>query len=113
MGFDRGRRPFDRNALDHIGIERPLHEKIDRADLLRLLFKHRNESAPDHLALAFGILHAFERAQKALAGVDHPQAAFEPLLENGLDALFLALAQEPVIDEDAAELAADRLVDER
>src|SRR5437660_918942 len=62
--LDRHRRPAgERHALDHVGVERALREKLRAADLLRLLLEHVDEQLADGLALDLRIAHAFERIE--------------------------------------------------
>ena len=50
--LDRHRRAAgERDALDHVGIERALREKLRAADLLRLRVEHVDEQTADGLAL--------------------------------------------------------------
>ena len=69
--------------------------------------------AADDLALALGIGHALERLEKARAGVDGVQLQLEVAPENVLHLLALAFAEQAVVDKDALELVADRLVQQR
>ena len=100
-------------TLDHVGIERALAEKIGVPDRLERLFKHFDEGAADDLPLALGFDHALEPAQEKRAGVDDPEVDLEMPLVEGLDGGALPLAQEAVVDKDAGELSADRLVQQR
>src|SRR5581483_4179030 len=70
------------------------------------------ELLADDLALALRVLDAREAREEALLGahVDEPGAEAVP---EGLHHLVrLVLSQQPVIDQDAGELVADRAVDE-
>ncbi len=111
--LDRGGRAAGgRHALDHVGIERALGEEIDLAELLGLRIEHVDEQLADHLALHLGVGDAGERVEEARGCVDRDQRDVV-MAAKELDNLpRLALAQQPVIDEDAGELVADRLMDE-
>ena len=70
-------------------------------------------SAADDLALLLGVGDAVELVEEAVGGVDdlEPDAGGGDVV--GLDLLALALAQQPVVDEDAGEVVADGPVHER
>ena len=56
----------ERDAFDHVGIERALGQELGAADLLRLLLEHVDEVLADGLALGLGIGDARERFKKLL-----------------------------------------------
>ena len=108
-------------GLDHVGVERPLHQELDGVavaarlvdDLPRRGFEHPDELAADDLALRLRVGDAGERVEEALARVDdlEPDAGSRDVVP--LDLLGLAGAQQAMVDEDTGELAADRALDER
>ena len=108
-------------ALHDIRIQGALHEEADRLavggglrDELGLgLLEGADELAPDDLALLLGVADAGERGQEALARVDRDEAHAGGGDVVLLDLLALACPQQPVVDEDAHQLVADRLVHER
>ena len=102
-----------RDALDDVGIKRSLGEKVGVPDLLQGLLEHLDEGLADDLALLLGLIDPLEHAQEQGRGVDDPQVDLEMPLVERLDRLALVLAQEPVVNEHARELAADRPVDQR
>ena len=104
--------PRGDDRLDDVGIERTLGQELDPAERLRLLLEDLDEGGADDLALDFGLLDAGEPRQEERTGVPHDERNVVMAAEDGLDLLPLARAQEAVIDEDAVEPAADRLVDE-
>ena len=56
VALDRHRRSAgERDALDHVGIERALRKEIGAAHLLRLGLEHVDEGLADELALGFGV----------------------------------------------------------
>ena len=113
MRLDGGRRPAGRrHALDHVGIERALRQEFDVADLVGLRLEHVDEQFADHLALDFGVGDALQRVEEPRRRIDRDQRNVVMAAEQLLDLLRLALAQQAVIDEDAGELVADRLVDQ-
>ena len=111
--LDRHRRPAgERHALDHVRIERALREEIRAADLLRLLLEHIDEQPADGLALDLRIGRAGERVEEQLLGLHMHQRDVVVVAEQRDDLLALAEPHQPVIDEHAGELLADRLVDQ-
>ncbi len=75
VGLDR-RRAGAAAGLDHVGVERPLHEEAGafaaasarRAS--RLLLEDADELGADRLALGLGVGDAREPLEEALLGVD-------------------------------------------
>ncbi len=98
-------------ALNDVRINRPLHEEIDLADLLRFGFKDTDEFLADDLALLLRLGHSLELFIETRLGVDADKVqvvrAFRA--EHGLDLVALILSEETVINEDARQLLADRL----
>ena len=136
MTFDHLRRiALDRNALDHIRVKGALREKFVTAvsatgqtrcgefarAVLAVFFeqfpgrvlKYFNEFAADDLAFLLRIGHAFECAQESFAGVHIFEAHAKIFAKDALHHFLLARAEQPVINEDAGELVADRLVQKR
>ena len=112
--LDGDRRPAgERDALDHVGVERALGEEIDLAQPLRLLLEDLDEQAADGLPLLLRIGDAFERGEEPRARIDRHERDVVMAAEQVDDLARLVLAQQPVIDEDASELVADRLVDQQ
>ena len=108
-------------GLDDVGVERALHEEADLlaaasarvADDLGLGgLEDPDELAADDLALLLGVADPGERVEEALLGVDDVQVDAGGGHEVALDLLGLALAQQPVVDEDAGEPVADRALHE-
>ena len=79
-------------------------------DVARRLLEDADELLADRLALGLGIGDAGQRGEEALAGVDDDEVDAGRVDEVLLDLLGLALAQQPVVDEDAGELVADGLL---
>ena len=100
------------DALDHVGIERALRQEIGAADLLGLRIEHVDEQPADGLALLFGIGDALELAEEKLRCINMHQRDVVVMPEQVDHGLGLVEAQQAVIDEDAGELVADRLVDQ-
>ena len=105
-------------GLDDVGIERALHEPLDRVvlvatvmhDVARRLLEDADELLADRLALGLRIGDAGQRGEEALPGVDDDEVDTGRVDEVLLDLLGLPLAQQPVVDEDAGELVADGLL---
>ncbi|PLC12344.1 hypothetical protein AUQ48_08950 [Kocuria flava] len=108
-------------GLDDVGVEGALDEEAHglallggaAGDLLGGGLEGADELAADDLALLLGIGHPGEGAEEALLLLGHVQPHAGGGHEVGLDLLGLALAQQPVVDEHAGELVADRALDER
>ena len=99
--------------LDHVGIDRSLRQPLGLLQLRRLAREDVDELAADDLALGLRIADAGELAEKALAGVDGDHLHVAVLGEHVHDEPALVEAQQPVVDEDAGQAVADRLVDQR
>ena len=112
MRLDDGRRPLERNRLDHVGIERALAEEFRAADFLRFVLEHVDEGVADDAPLLLGIEHAGEALEKQVGSVGHAERDSEPPGEDRLHPLALSGAQEAGIDEDAFETVANRAMDE-
>src|SRR5690606_28032120 len=77
------------------------------------LLEDADERLTDRLALRLRIGHATKLLEELLLRVDDDEAHPEVAPERALDALALALAEQPCVHEDARELIADRPVDQR
>ena len=116
--FDRHRRPAgERDALDHIRVERALRQKFGQAfsricDFFRFRLEYVDEQFPDRLAFLFRVLDAGERLEEQLLGDNMHERNIVSAAEQGDHAFAFAEPQQAVIDEHAGELVADRFVDE-
>ena len=99
--------------LDHVGVERPLHEPVHVAELARLVLEDADELLADDHALALRIGDACELGDEALLRLDVHERHVVEAVERLDHLLGLALAQQAVVDEHAGELVADRLVHEQ
>ena len=100
--------------LDHVRVERSLDEEPRRfAELARLLLEDADELLADDLALRLGIGDAGEPGQEPLLGAHVDERHVEVAAEGLDDLLRLVGAHQPVVDEHAGQLVADRLVDEQ
>ncbi len=99
--------------LDHVRVQRPLDEEADVAELAGLFLEDADELLADDLPLLLRVGHAGEPGEEALLRLDVDERHVEVAAERLHDLLGLVLAQQPVIDEDAGQLVADRLVDEQ
>src|SRR5690606_3831947 len=107
-------------GLDDVGVERALDEELDLLvgaglgdDLPRGLLEDADELPADDLPLRLRVAHPGERGEELLGGVDDLEVDPRRGDEVLLDLLGLTGAQESVVDEDARELVADGLLDER
>ena len=99
--------------LDDVGIEGALGQEVDLAELRGLLLEDPDELVADDPPLLLGILDTREAREEPIPSVDHDQPHAEIALERDPQELRLALAHEPVVDEDAGQLVADRAMHER
>ncbi len=89
---------------------RPLDEPAHVPELPRLVLEHADELAADDLPLLFRLLDAGEQLEETHLRFDVDERDPEALAEGVDDLQRLVLAQQAVVDEDARELVADRLV---
>src|ERR1019366_3178017 len=114
VALDQGRRVVAyRDALDDVGIEGALSQEVGVPYLLERLLEDLDEGVADDLALALGVVDTPEPPEEERRRVDDPQVNLEVPLVERLDHRALVLAQEPVVDEYARELAPYRPVDQR
>ena len=91
----------------------PWTRNLRVAELRRLLLEDADELGADRLALRLGIADALQPREEARLGVDRDERDLEVVAERGDDLLALVLSHEPVVDEHAGELVADRAVHEQ
>ena len=100
--------------LDHVGVERPLHEPASTSPSLRASSsKTRMNSSPMRLRFSSGSVTPASRARKRSCACDVDERHVEAVAERLDDLRGLVAAQQAVVDEDARELVADRLVHEQ
>src|SRR3954454_17354184 len=99
--------------LDHVGVERALHEVLDVLDLRRLLLEHADELGADDLALRLRIGLALQTLEQTVLRIDCDERHLVVVAERGDHLVALVLAHQPVVDEHAGDLVADRLVHEQ
>src|SRR6478672_11342317 len=109
----RRRSAREGHALDHVGIERALREEIDLAELVGFVLVHLNEQAADGLALLLRVGDATKPGEEARASINGDQRNVVVAAKEIDHLTRLVLAEQPMIDEDAGELIADRFVDEQ
>ena len=78
-----------------------------------LLLEDADELGADRLALGLGLGDAVQLLQEALLGVHGDERHLERVAERAHDLLALVLAHQPVVDEHARQLVADRAVHEQ
>src|SRR5882724_5467508 len=96
--------------LDDVRVDRALSEELHTGDFMRLLVKHVHERAADDLALRLRIRNSCQRRKEARFRIGAYDTNAEMLGERTHHLVALAEAQQPMIDEDAHELIADRAV---
>ena len=120
MAFDVGR-PCAAARLDHIWIERALHEEVHRPprlprlshDVTSRILKDADELSSDDFALLLRVAHPGERIQEALLCINDDQSDTGRSDEVALDLLGLACAQQAMVDEDTGELISHSTLHER
>ena len=100
------------DALDHIGVERALGEIFRAFDLTRIALEHVDEELADDLALGLRVGNPFELAQKQILLLGVNELHVVVVAEHGDHFLALVEAKKAVVDENAGQLVADRLVKE-
>ena len=110
---DGARVAVDGDALNDVRVGGALREEGHVGDVRAGVVEHLDELAADDLALAFGLVDAGELREEAVGGVDVDERHLEGAAEELADAFRLVLAEQAIVHEDAGELVADRLVDER
>ena len=80
-------------------------------ELARLVGKHIDEGLADRFALRLRLVEALERRVELLRRARNGEVETEVLCEHLLDLLRLAVAKEPVVDEDAVKPRPYRLVE--
>src|SRR3989441_4688980 len=115
MRLDGDRRAAEwRRGLDHIGIQRSLHQEADvPRDVLGRLLEHIDERVADATPLFFRILDVRQRAKEEGARIHDPQIDPEMRPEGLLHLLPFAQTQQSVIHENAGQPVADRAVPRR
>ena len=105
MALDDVRRALA--ALDDVGIDGALYQKVHFTDLFRNTFERADEFFADDLAFLLGIGYPFQLRKEVFAFIRLDEIHAEFALEYGHDLLGLVLAQQAVVDEYADELIAD------
>ena len=108
MRLDDGRWSLDRDRLDDVGVERPLHEEVDIRDALCLFLEDGDELVPDPLPLRLGIVDPGQLVVETLTGIDRHDVHPQPFAQPRYDLDGLVLSKQAVVDEDRRELIADR-----
>ena len=77
-----------------------------------VFLKYVDEQAANRLALHLGVRNALKRAEEQVGFVGMDQRHVVMVAEHGDDLLCLAQTQKPVIDKNAGQLVANRLMDQ-
>ncbi|MNK45244.1 hypothetical protein D3C87_639980 [compost metagenome] len=104
---------FGASGFDDVGVDRALGQPLGALLLAGLFLEHFDEFAADDLALGFGVGDAGQLAHELRGGIDVNDLHAHVFGEGLHDLLAFVQAQEAVVDEDAGELVADGLVDQR
>ena len=100
--------------LDDVRVDRALGQPLHVvAQFPGLLFEHLDEQVADDLALALGIVDAFQGGEKPRLGIHADHLHPHVLGERGHDLVAFPVAQQAVVDEHAGQLIAERLVQQR
>ena len=110
---DGARVAVDGDAFDDVRVGGALREEGHVRDVRAGVAEYLDELAADDLALAFGLVDAGELREEAVGGIDVHERHLERAAEELADAFRLVLAEQAVVHEDAGELVADGLEDER
>ena len=111
--FDLRRDTVVAARLDHVRIEGALDEETGITELACLLLEDADEFLADDRPLRLRIADVGEASEEAVLRAHVHEGHVEVAAERLDDLLRLVLAHQPVVDEDARELVADRLVDEQ
>ncbi len=112
------RRAGPATGLDHVRVQRALHQELHRRTLVRddlglRLLEDPDELTADDLPLLLGVTDPGERLEEPLLRVHNLQLYAGRGHEVLLDLLGLALAHQAVVDVHAGQLGADGLLDQR
>ena len=108
---DRRGTALRRSRLDHIGIQRSLHQESNAPfHVAGGVFEHIDERMPDAAALFLGVVDVFQFLEEPVRGIHHPQIHAEVRAERVLHLFALAAAQQPMVHEDARQPVSDRAV---
>ncbi len=113
MALDRDARPAGKaHAFDNIRIQRPLSEKISPTDFLCFIFKDFDEGLADEFAFDLWIGQPGKPVQEQRLGIYmHERNIIGPAKQRH-DLIRFAAAHQPVVDEHACQLIANRFMDE-
>ncbi len=109
VGFDYG--AFSKPAFDHIRIDRSLHQKVHRTDLLCFLLKDTDKFFSNDLSLCFRLRHPRKLLIKPLLGIDTDKIKIiRPILAKyRFHLITFMFAKQPMIHENTGKLLSHRL----
>src|SRR5213594_1758107 len=114
MALDERRRvSIDGHGLDYVGVKRALRQKLRLARALACGLEDLDEGFADDFAFALGIGYAAQLFQEERRSVLVLELDVKVAAEDLLHDFRFAGAEQPVVDENAGELVADGLVQER
>src|SRR5205814_5998383 len=88
-------------------VQRALGQKVDVAELARLLGKDADELVANEAALFLRVGNARQASEERIRGVDVDQSHAQVPLESLDDSPRFAAAQQTVVDKDARQLVAN------
>ncbi|OIQ75598.1 hypothetical protein GALL_427340 [mine drainage metagenome] len=111
--FDGDRRPARKaDRFDHVGVKRALGKEFCPLDAARVFLEHVDEQATDDFALGLGVGNPLKLAKEQIRFVGMDQRDVVVVAEHRHDLLRLVQPQQTMIDEDAGQLIANRLMDQ-
>src|SRR3990172_11821792 len=102
-----------RDTFDDIRIESSLCQELCLEYFLCLFLENLNEFVSNDLALFFGINYSFQLVQKSVSCVNGMQVYRKIILKCFNNLFCLVISQKTVVDENAGQVIAYGLVDER
>ena len=99
--------------LDHVGIQRPLHQERSVGNPVAGSLEGPDELLADHLSLGLGLGDALQRGEELGGRVETDEVHSEVTAEGLLHLVGLALAQQTGVDQHARQPGADGLVHQR
>ena len=113
VAFDRDRwSAREADAFDHIGVERALRQEICTADFLGFFVKYVDEFRANEFAFRLGVGDTRQARHKAFFSVHDNKRDVIMVAEQGFDLFAFIHAQQAMVNKDASQLRADRLVNE-
>ena len=100
-------------TFDHVGIERALCQEIDLPQGSGLALEDLDEGRTDPPALLFRVDNPLQGDQELVAGVDALHVDAQMPLHHVFHPAPLVAAEEPIVNQQAGELAGERAMHQR